>query len=160
MKLDYCAVCGTTEDLQQHHLVPVVKSGVNRHKKRYNENTKLKDAKWQDCFLRLFELGVITDDGELTVCSYHHNCLHGIQKFQTMTASNLVKVAVEKRRKEGGNWGKGKLITKEQTKEIILLRAQGLSYRQIVSKVGVSLGSVQYHLNGNKKTKNPLTINA
>ena len=64
-----------------------------------SENIKLKDAKWEDCFLRLFDLGVITDDGKLTLCSYHHNVMHSIEKFQTMSASNLVKVAIEKRRK-------------------------------------------------------------
>ena len=66
MKLDFCAVCGATEDLHQHHLRPVIKTGVKRHKKRYNGDIQLKNAKWQDCFLRLFDLGVISDDNELS----------------------------------------------------------------------------------------------
>ena len=147
MKLDFCAVCGATEDLQQHHLVPVVKSGVSRHKKKYNENIKLKDAKWEDCFLRLFDLGVITDDGKLTLCSYHHNVMHSIEKFQTMSASNLVKVAIEKRRKVGGNWGGGKLVPQDKIDKIPFLKKGGLSFRNIAKQLDISLGSVQHYLN-------------
>jgi len=39
---------------------------------------------------------------------------------------------------------KGKLLSQERRDEIIQLKGEGYSYRGICTKLGVSLGSVQY----------------
>ena len=59
MKLDFCAVCGTTNDLHQHHIEPVVYSRINRKakNKNYDSNKKLKDCTSIEVFAWLFRLG-------------------------------------------------------------------------------------------------------
>jgi hypothetical protein len=147
MKLDFCAVCGATEDLHQHHLIPVIKTGVKRHKKRYNGNIQLKDAKWEDCFLRLFDLGVITDDGELTLCSYHHNVMHGIVKFHAVEQGKLIKAGMAKAIANGGAGpGRKPVIDEAEGKLIIEERNKGYSIRRLVDKFGHSTGSIQNYL--------------
>ena len=151
MKLDFCAVCGATEDLHQHHLIPVIKTGVKRHKKRYNGDIQLKDAQWQDCFLRLFDLGVITDDGELTLCSYHHNVMHGIVKFHAVEQGKLIKAGMAKAIANGGPGpGRKPVIDEAEGKLIIEERNKGYSIRRLVDKFGHSTGSIQSYL----KTRN------
>ena len=79
MKLNFCAVCGVETDLQQHHIEPVVFSKIGRKKaKGYDDNKPLKDCTSMEVFKWLFDKGIITDDGEITVCSYHHHLMHGI----------------------------------------------------------------------------------
>tara|TARA_Y100000310_G_C20104863_1_gene544464 strand:- start:18 stop:527 length:510 start_codon:yes stop_codon:yes gene_type:complete len=138
MKLDFCAICGATEDLQQHHIEPVVWGGIERHKKKkYNINVKLGSADYKDCFARLFDLGIISDDGEITVCYYHHNLLHGIIRFHKVEHSNLVKEGLRKA-KEGGKTLGRPATPKETVEEFIKLRGDGLSYREIGKETGVS----------------------
>jgi len=150
MKLDFCAVCGATEDLHQHHLIPVIKTGVKRHKKRYNGDIQLKDASWQDCFLRLFDLGVITDDGELTLCSYHHNVMHGIVKFHAVEQGKLIKAGMAKAIANGGAGpGRKPVIDEAEGKMIIEERNKGYSIRRLVDKFGHSTGSIQKYLSAN-----------
>ena len=149
MKLDFCAVCGATEDLHQHHLIPVIKTGVKRHKKRYNGDIQLKDAGWQDCFLRLFDLGIITDDGELTLCSYHHNVMHGVVKFHAVEQGKLIKAGMEKARANGVEFGRKPVIDEAEGKLIIEARNKGYSIRRLVDKFGHSTGSIQKYLSAN-----------
>ena len=143
MKLDFCAVCGATEDLHQHHLKPVIKTGVKRHKKRYNGDIQLKNAKWQDCFLRLFDLGVISDDGELTVCSYHHNVMHGIVKFHAVEQGKLVKAGLAKAVANGAILGRRSIMNDDLISKIKNLRKDNHSMRAIAKKCDVSTGTVQ-----------------
>ena len=143
MKLDFCAVCGATEDLHQHHLIPVIKTGVKRHKKRYNGDIQLKDAQWQDCFLRLFDLGVITDDGELTLCSYHHNVMHGVVKFHAVEQGKLIKQGMEKARANGVEFGRKTILNDKLVFKIKNLREKGHSMRAIAKRCDVSTSPVQ-----------------
>ena len=102
MKLEFCAVCGTTEGLHQHHIEPVVITNIKRKRKRgYNANKPLKDCDSTEVFAWLFDQGVITDDGTITVCDYHHNILHGIMKFQKAQHNNLIKEGIKKARENG-----------------------------------------------------------
>ena len=141
MKLDFCAVCGSNEDLHQHHIEPVVFSGIERHKKKkYNINVKLGDADYKDCFARLFDLGVISDDGEITVCYYHHSLIHGIIRFHKAEHSNLVKEGLSKAREVRKRLGRPP-ISDDKIERIKQLRKDGLSYRKISQKVDLNVGT-------------------
>ena len=81
MKHPHCVICGTTNDLQQHHIDPVVYGKSKRTKKKnknYDPTKSLKDCSVKDIFEYLHDLGHMSDDGEMTVCGYHHNILHGL----------------------------------------------------------------------------------
>ena len=143
MKLDFCAVCGTTEDLHQHHIEPVVYNGFGRKKgKRYDPEKKLKDCTSLEIFGWLFDQGVITDDGEITVCAYHHNILHGIMKFQKAEMSKLVREGQAKARARGVKFGRPPTITQELKKEIIDLKNTGMGIKKIAKQKNVGVSTI------------------
>lgn len=143
MKLDFCAVCGTTEDLHQHHIEPVVYSAFGRKKnKKYDPEKKLKDCTSIEIFGWLFDQGVITDDGEITVCAYHHNILHGIMKFQKAEMSKLVKEGQAKARAKGVKFGRPLTVTEELKREIFELKKSGIGIRKIAKQKNVGVSTV------------------
>ena len=50
MKLDFCVICGTTENLHHHHVIPKVKGGTD------------------------------DEDNFITLCEKHHEMIHNIQQ--------------------------------------------------------------------------------
>ena len=147
MKLDFCAICGSTNDLHQHHVDPVVYSGRKRgNKKRYSPSKSIGDCTTKEIFACLFDRGVISEDEELTVCYYHHNLLHGIMRFQRVEHGNLVKEGIERARKQGKTLGRTKIppIRRAKVKE---LRDQNMSFRNISKRTGVSHTAVQRIVN-------------
>ena len=50
MKLDFCVLCGTTENLHHHHVIPKVKGGTD------------------------------DEDNLITLCEKHHEMIHNIQQ--------------------------------------------------------------------------------
>lgn len=143
MKLQFCAVCGTTTDLQQHHIEPVVLSGIERkRKKKYDNNKPLKDCTAMEVFAFLFDQGIISDDGELTVCSYHHNLLHGIVKFQKAEHYKLIKEGQEKARLKGVKFGRPTKATPDMYIRVKELRESDFGIKTIASKLRIGVGTV------------------
>lgn len=144
MKLEFCAVCGTDRDLQQHHIEPVVYSKINRRakSKKYDANKKLKDCNSMEIFAFLFDQGVISDDETITVCSYHHNILHGIMKFQKYEHSRMIKEGQKAAVAKGIKVGRPTKLTDEVRKEIITDRTNGMGIKKIASKHDVGIGTV------------------
>ena len=61
MILDFCCICGKKEDLNQHHVIPVVKGGIN-------DETNL-----------------------ITLCYKHHMWIHGRKYRDSINHSMLIK---------------------------------------------------------------------
>jgi len=138
MKLEFCAVCGTTEGLHQHHIQPVIQTGIKRTKKKgYRSDKLLKDCDSLEIFAFLFDQGVISDDGQITVCDYHHNILHGIMKFQLANHSNLIKKGIEKARESGTQLGRPSKVDDLMILEVINLRNAGMPIRKIAENLGI-----------------------
>lgn len=143
MKLNFCAVCGTTKDLQQHHIEPVVMSKVKRtSKKKYDKDKKLSEATFAEIFAYLFDLGVITDDETITVCSYHHNLMHGIVKFQLAEHSNMIKRGQEIAKKRGIKIGRPTKLTKEYEDIVIAQYTQKVPIKKIAESVELGVGTI------------------
>ncbi len=143
MKLNFCAVCGTDKDLHQHHIEPVVLSNIDRKRsKRYDGEKKLKDCTSMEVFGWLFDQGIITDDGEITVCSYHHNILHGIVKFQAAEHSRLVREGIKKAQSQGKKMGRPASPIHEKKEEIIQKHLNGASIRSLSSEYNCGVGTV------------------
>ena len=154
MILNFCAVCGKTEDLQQHHIEPVVFSQISRKKKkRYDGDKKLKDCTSMEVFGWLFDQGVITDDGEITVCSYHHNIMHGILKFQKAEAGKLVREGQAKARAKGVKFGRPLIITQEIKDDIVRLKQEGVGIKKIASIKDVGISTVYSAIQGLQNQK-------
>lgn len=143
MKLEFCAVCGTTEGLHQHHIEPIIQTGIKRTKKKgYNPEKPLKDCDSLEVFSFLFDQGVISDDGTITVCDYHHNILHGIMKFQMAHHSNLIKKGIEKARENGTVLGRPTVVNDDLKSEVLNLRKQNVGIKTIAKKFGIGVGTV------------------
>jgi DNA invertase Pin-like site-specific DNA recombinase len=62
------------------------------------------------------------------------------------------KESIKRIRKQGGNWGRGKLISDEMRDKIVSLRTEGLSYRGISTECDVAVSSIQYVLKTHSMT--------
>jgi len=143
MKLEFCAVCGVKTDLHQHHIEPVVFSKIGRKTpKGYDSNKQLKDCTSMEVFKWLFDQGIISDDGEVTVCSYHHNLMHGIVKFQKAEHTKLVKEGVRKARERGVIMGRPTKVTDDMRKEVAILRDNKVGIKTIAKKMSIGIGTV------------------
>jgi hypothetical protein len=143
MKLDFCAVCGVKTDLHQHHIEPVVFSKIGRKKvKGYDENKALKDCTSMEVFKWLFDQGIISDDGEITVCSYHHHLMHGIIKFQKNSHTNLIKEGQRKAKEKGILLGRPTKITDEMQKQVIALIDNKTGIKTISKTMNIGIGTI------------------
>ena len=144
MKLDFCAVCGTTNDLHQHHIEPVVYSRINRRakNKNYDSNKKLKDCTSIEVFAWLFDKGIITEDETITVCSYHHNLMHGLVRFQKYEHSNMIKEGQKTAKEKGIKIGRPTKLTEELKYKISIMRNSGIGIKKIAKDCCVGIGTV------------------
>jgi DNA invertase Pin-like site-specific DNA recombinase len=143
MKLDFCAVCGVKTDLHQHHIEPVVFSKIDRKKvKGYDAKKQLKDCTSMEIFKWLFDQGIISDDGEITVCSYHHHLIHGIVKFQKAEHINLVKEGQRKARERGIHIGRPTIVNDDMRNEVSVLRDNKVGIRTIAKRLNIGIGTV------------------
>ena len=143
MKLDFCAVCGVKTDLHQHHIEPVVFSKLGRKKiKGYDGNKQLKDCTSMEIFKWLFNQGIISDDGEITVCSYHHHLMHGIIKFQKTEHINLVKEGQRKARERGIHIGRPTKVDVVMSDEVVNLIESGVPIKTIGKQLKIGIGTI------------------
>lgn len=154
MKLDFCAVCGTTYDLHQHHIEPVVYSRISRKakSKNYDSNKKLKDCNSLEVFAWLFDKGIITEDETITVCSYHHNLMHGIVRFQKYEHSNMIKEGQKKALENGKRIGRPTKVNSDLVQEVLQARAGGMSIHAIARQFSIGVGTTSELLKKHMQT--------
>lgn len=140
MKLKFCAVCGIETDLHQHHIEPVVWKKIGRERKKgYDSNKKLKECTSMEVFAWLFDQGVISDHGEITVCSYHHSILHGIVKFQKAEHNKLIREGQRKAKEKGIKLGRPRKLTNED--EVLeYVKTNGI--KQTAKQFNIGVGTV------------------
>ena len=56
------------------------------------------------------------------------------------------KESIKRIREKGGKWGRGNLLSQDTREQIVQLKQEGMTYRNICKELGVSLGSVQHTL--------------
>jgi len=154
MKLLFCAVCGTTEDLHQHHIDPVIMTGAKRKKhKGFDANKPLSQCNSQEIFAFLFSQGIISDDEEITVCSYHHNILHGIIKYQRTEHTKLIREGQRKAIERGVKIGRPSVLNDDKKNTIKLLREKGMGILAISKQLNCGVGTVYKSLGIDKGSK-------
>jgi DNA invertase Pin-like site-specific DNA recombinase len=147
MILDFCAVCGNTEDLCQHHIEPVIVTGIKRTKKKgYNSNKKLNDCTVLEVFAWVFDQGYISADETITLCNHHHNIMHGIARFGKAEHSKLTKAGIEKARTNGVKIGRKKVADDKMIERIHELRYKNISIQKIADEMGINRDAVQREL--------------
>jgi hypothetical protein len=115
MKLDFCCVCGVTEDLQQHHIVPVIISGNSRKK----------------------------NDETITVCSQHHKIIHGVKSSKQDYHNHLVKEGLQKARKNGVILGRPTTIDVKLINKILDMQKNGIGVRETCRRL--KIGPATYY---------------
>jgi hypothetical protein len=145
MKLDFCVVCGTKDDLHQHHIEPLIRGKIKKVSvnKSYDENKSLKDCDTYEIFGFLMDQGFISDDGCITVCSFHHNIIHGVLKYTKAKATEMIKKGQEAARERGVKIGRPSNLTLERYNNIKedLIKGE-LGIKRIAKKYGVGVGTI------------------
>ena len=144
MKLDFCCVCGIKTDLHQHHIEPVIFSGKKRIKSRrkFDSNKPLKDCNTFEIFSYLYDEGFISDEDTITVCSYHHNIMHGIMKYQKANHSEMIKESLKKAREKGIVLGRPTKLNKSIEEEALELRNDGMPIKKIAKQLNLGIGTL------------------
>ena len=115
MRLDFCAVCGSTEDLHHHHFTPRIEGGID-------DETNI-----------------------ITLCYEHHCEIHGKSYRNRINHSELTKKGLQKARERGVKLGNSaNLIEMNKTRKrkarkyaweykdfLISLRDSGMTLREI-----------------------------
>ena len=115
MKLDFCCVCGAKEDLHQHHIVPVVLSGI----KRKNDDS----------------------DNTITVCTYHHDIIHGVIKNRSADHSTLIKQGMQNAKKNGKKIGRPIVINPDIIMRVYSMHLDNYSIRDISKACHIGIGT-------------------
>jgi len=114
MKLNFCCICGTKENLHDHHIIP-------RHRGGSDDETNL-----------------------ITLCGTHHSWIHGMKPTSWNNHSNATKTALTEAKKLGFKLGrKPKIFTKEEIDDILKMRKEGVALRPIGKKYNTSEGTIR-----------------
>jgi hypothetical protein len=144
MKQDICAVCGATNDLVEHHIDPVVYSGIGRNRKKkltYDRIKPLGECSVQEIFAYLMEIGVVSDSETITVCQWHHNIIHGIVRYHKYSHSEMIKTALKKAVESGKKLGRPTNVTTDIKAEVLILRENGVALHSIAKKLHIGVGT-------------------
>lgn len=143
MILDFCAVCGTKDNLHQHHILPVVYSAAKRAGKNYDENKKIKDCTNFEIWAYLLDVNHCSENTTVTVCEFHHNMMHGVAKNSKASLSNMIKEGLKKAVIDGKKLGRPTKLTEEMTSNIHnLYHKDKKNIREISKACSVGIGSV------------------
>ena len=112
MKLDFCCICGRTDNLHHHHIIP-------RNKNGGNEETNL-----------------------ITLCVKHHAWIHNMRPGTWNNHSESIKSGLENARKKGRIGGRPTKLTPSVEEKILELKANGVSIKKIKEECGVGTASV------------------
>jgi len=133
MKLDFCCVCGDKEDLHQHHIVPVVLSGVKRTSD--------------------------TSDNTITVCAYHHDIIHGVIKNRSTDHSTMIKKGIENAKQKGIKVGRPSKLKSNLMTKIYHMRLEEYSIRDISKTCGIGIGTTYKAIELLEKRQNGDDVN-
>lgn len=145
-----CAVNGCDmTDLHKHHIDPVVydPNGSGRKKKNLKMNAcfdsgkKLGECTFTEIFSYMFSLGCISEKETLTLCTYHHNIMHGILKFQKAQHTTLIKEGIKRAREKGVHIGRPVSVKQETRDKICELYRNGIGVKKIAKQLRCGIGT-------------------
>ena len=116
MKLEFCCVCGDTEDLHQHHILPIVSSGKKR-------NTK--------------------NDETITLCVKHHLQIHEKAHTGGYKHKSLVVQGLQRAKENGVKLGRPTTLSDDLILCVIDLVDKGHGVRDICRRL--KIGSATYY---------------
>jgi len=137
MKLDFCAICGETNDLNYHHFTPRISGGSD-------DETNI-----------------------LTLCYKHHCEIHGRKYYDLVNHKQLTKNGIQKAKDRGVKLGNPNLVEMNKTRkrkarifayeyqdEVLDLKSKGFSHTQICQE----FMKKQYKTSGRSLIWHPVQI--
>jgi hypothetical protein len=142
MKLDFCAVCGSKDDLHLHHIDPIIHTGENRKSVRYDNTKPIKDCTLKEIFNALFDRGFISEHATLTLCAWHHRIMHGVVTFQKNNSGELIKNGMALAKINGVQMGRKKAFTGTQAQELRQKRREGTPIKDLMKHYSMSRATI------------------
>jgi hypothetical protein len=142
MKLDFCAVCGSKDDLHLHHIDPIIHTGENRKSVKYDNTKPIKDCTLKEIFNALFDRGFISEHATLTLCSWHHRIMHGVVTFQKNNSGELIRAGMYLAQKNGVKLGRKKVFTETQAQELSQKRKEGTPIKDLMNQYSMSRATI------------------
>ena len=115
MILDFCCICGTTDNLHNHHIVPVSKGGSEE------------------------------ENNMITLCTKHHAWIHGLKPTTWNNHAKLVLEGQQRARDKGKHIGRPSNITDEKIEDIRYMREEEYppyGIRRIARTLGIGVSTV------------------
>lgn len=128
MILNFCVVCGKTEDLHQHHIVPRSVS---------------------------FLMGEHKDNDEtITLCAYHHDIIHEVKRKRWDTHGNMVKHGLAQRKAKGLRLGRNPTLNREMVNNIKQMVADGAGVRETMRRLKIGTKTYYFVAKNDSETIN------
>ena len=118
MITDFCVICGTKDNLHDHHIV-CKKSILKPISGDYDDPTNL-----------------------ITLCGEHHGWIHGMKPNRFNDWSNLKKNGIKIAKRNGVKFGAPKKLNDEQVVEMRKKREDGVMIKDLMKEYGLSKASV------------------
>ena len=112
MRLKFCCICGTTNDLHHHHIIPRSRGGTD------------------------------DETNYLTLCGEHHGWIHSIRPNSWNNHPQLIKEGVARAREQGVRLGRPSNVTKNTPIEVKKLREKGMSIKNIAKELSIGIQTV------------------
>jgi len=111
--IDFCCICGVTDNLHNHHIVPVSKGGSE-------EETNM-----------------------ITLCTKHHAWIHGLKPTSWNNHSKLIVNGQQKAKLKGKHIGRPSSLTDDKIEKIRYFREkEKYGIRRIATTLNIGVGTV------------------
>tara|TARA_Y100001938_G_C8005494_1_gene387077 strand:+ start:64 stop:450 length:387 start_codon:yes stop_codon:yes gene_type:complete len=118
MITDFCVLCGTKDNLHNHHIIPRSKVGGT------NDKTNI-----------------------ITLCTTHHATIHSLRPETWNKHSQLVREGQKKARERGVVLGRRTNLNDITKSRIVEMKLQGIGLKKIEKETRVSRKTIRKYLN-------------
>ena len=133
MKTNFCVICGSKENLEDHHIIPKSKENSKYHWKNENGSFKLKNLDHPHNFI--------------TLCLAHHEWIHNIRPAKWNDYRKLTNEGRIAAMERGVKFGAKPKLTEDQIAEMIQKRSHGVLIKDLMTEYKLSKASVYRLMN-------------
>ena len=118
MITDFCVLCGTKDNLHNHHIIPRSKVGGT------NDKTNI-----------------------ITLCTTHHATIHSLRPETWNKHSQLIREGQKKARERGVVIGRKTNLNEITKSRIVEMKLQGIGLKKIAKENRIAVRTIRKYLN-------------